>query len=458
MRSLLFKKGRAAVESLLNIRPKGLFGVITFIAAASVAVLCPNGLYAAENAVTTVTIDEAYRMAIATHESVKIAGEQVIEAGSNVDKATSAILPHLSAIGNYTRYSKEISADGFVIQPLDSTEVDVVLTQPLFHSGVLSARKQALYLLDKSKEGLRFSKDTIVITTARAYFDVLKAKKNVNIDIAALKRARQEEDVAKARFKVGALTRSGVLRAKAETAGAEADLTSAQTALTDSKTVLRRLIGESGEIDVVEPSLPAESSMTFDQLVDTAYAQRHDYRQSELDKSAAAEGIKVAKGGYWPSLDLQGLYVNRYQSPEVSFVQAQSLSGAVMLNFPLFEGGLTKAQVSAAKSEYNQAELASLSLKRDIAVQVREAYERLQALKATVESFRKQVSSAQENYDMVFQQFKFGTSTTVDVIDADTTLISAESSLASATYDQELAAIELKYNIGTVMEEVSSGK
>ncbi len=127
-----------------------------------------------------------------------------------------------------------------------------------------------------------------------------------------------------------------------------------------------------------------------------------------------------------------------------------------MLTFPIFEGGLRKAEVAQAKSVYAQADLVTLSLKRDIAVQVREAYDRLKALKAVTESFRKQVSFAEENYRMVFEQFKFGIATTVDVIDADTTLISAQSSLSNSTYDQAFAAVELKYNVGAVMEEIVS--
>ncbi len=456
MRSSLLKKYRTSGESLLNACPKGLLGLLALVIMAGSLILFPAGLYAAEKTVTTVTLDEAYRMAIVTHESIKIAGEGIVQAESNIDKATSVLLPSVTTTGNYTRYSKEISTDGFVIQPHQSEEFDVMLTQPLFHGGTWSARRQARLLLDRSKEGLGFSKDTIVIITARAYFDVLKARKNVEIQKAALKRAKEEEDVAAARFKVGEVTKSAVLRAEAETSGAEAGLTSAETALSDSKTVLKRVIGSSGEIDVVEPAPPAEIAMSLDQLINTAYDQRRDYRQSALNKSAAAEGIKVAKGGYWPSLDLQGLYANRDESPKTTFFQKQTISGAVVFNFPIFEGGLTKAEVSQAKSIYNQAELTNLSLKRDIAVQVAEAYDRLQALKATTESFRKQVSFAEENYNMVFQQFKFGTATTVDVIDANTTLISAQSSLANSTYDQGLAAIELKYNIGTVMEEVTA--
>ena len=53
---------------------------------------------------------------------------------------------------------------------------------------------------------------------------------------------------------------------------------------------------------------------------------------------------------------------------------------------------------------------------------------------------------------MVFEQFKFGVATTLDVIDAENTLVSAQSSLANAVYDLELAKIDLKYVTGALIE------
>ena len=55
---------------------------------------------------------------------------------------------------------------------------------------------------------------------------------------------------------------------------------------------------------------------------------------------------------------------------------------------------------------------------------------------------------------MVFEQFRFGVATTVDVIDAENTLVSAQSSYANAVYDLELAKIDLLYVTGTLVPGV----
>jgi outer membrane protein TolC len=77
----------------------------------------------------------------------------------------------------------------------------------------------------------------------------------------------------------------------------------------------------------------------------------------------------------------------------------------------------------------------------------------MEAAMAVIESYRKQLSFAEEDYKMVFEQFKFGLATTVDVIDSDATLISAERSLMNGTYDFQLAILELKHSVGLLLEE-----
>ena len=121
---------------------------------------------------------------------------------------------------------------------------------------------------------------------------------------------------------------------------------------------------------------------------------------------------------------------------------------------PIFEGGLKFAQVGEAKSKLREAELARLSLVRDIEIQVREAYNNVQALSLVIDSFTSQLSFASENYDMVFKQFTYGILDNMDVIDADATLVEAELGLMNANYDHQLGILELKRSAGVLLTEV----
>ncbi len=418
-----------------------------------VCLVFPGPLLAAR----TFSIEDAYRMAMQTHESVRIAQEGLNRARAGEDKALSNFLPEVTVGGEYRRYTSEKSAGGFVIQPQSSKKANVAIRQSLFEGGKdWAGKKQAEFTTERSRIGLNVSREDIIVQTARAYYGVLKVQSDVDINKAALKRAEERRKVAEARFKVGEVTKSAVLRAEAEVAGAEAALTKSTAALRDAKDVLGRLTGVSEEIEVVKPEPLTPVASTPEELIKTAYGARRDYRQSLIDEKVASEGVSYAKGNFLPSLDLEGDYNWQSQSPTTTFALENSASASVVLSYPIFEGGLRKAELSEARSKVREAELKRMSLKRDIAVQVNTAYNNMVSLAALIDSFKRQVAFAEEDYKMVFEQFKFGIATTVDVIDADTTLVSAQSSLASSIYDHETSIIELKYADGTLLDYVNA--
>lgn len=437
--------------SLLQRLDGSLRGVVP--ALALIAILIPSKSFSEER---TVTLDEAYRVALANNESVKIASEGVRQAESTLDKTTSRILPNLTAEGSYTKYSEQkTTSSGFVIQPDDASRVDVKLTQPLYTGGrEWATRKQAKFNIQRSKEGLDLAKEDIIRSTARAYFGALKAEKDVEIKAAALKRAEERLKVADARFKVGEVTKSAVLRAEAEAAGAEAELIKSKSALKDAGNLLKTVLGVQEDIKTAEPLVEAVKVPEAGELVRLALEARSDYRQRALEEKAALEGIEYAKGNFKPQIRIEGLYSWREQNPQTTFFQEDSKSASVVLTYPLFEGGLRMAELKEARSKLRESEFKRLSLKRDIEYEVRNSYNNMVAIEALINSYRKQLAFAEEDYSMVFEQFKYGLATTVDVIDSDATLISAQRSLMNATYDYQLAAIEVRYAAGILFEEV----
>lgn len=403
----------------------------------------------------TLTLDEAISGALRTNESVIVAREGVVQASSGLNQSTAALLPSLSVEGRYTRYSRKQTVGQFLLQPEETQSLEVRLSQPLYIGGKnWSARRQAGKNLERSRVGLEDTREAVVLDAASAYYQVLKARRNIEIAEAARKRAAERLKVAEGRFEVGEVTRADVLRAEAELAGTEAELTAARSLHVDSVNILKRITGATGEVRVTEPTAQKEPQGDAEAFVQVAYANRGDYRQSILDQDVAEEGIRFAWGSFLPNLSLEGSYVTRGQSPATTFFLSESLSGALVLSYPIFEGGLRKAELDEARSTLREAELRRLALKRDIEVEVREALNALDRTSAVIKSFEKQLASAQENYEVVFEQFKAGLATTVDVIDADSTLVSAQRNLMISRYDLELAVMELKRTVGVLLEEM----
>ncbi len=420
--------------------------------AAAVFFLAPAGGAEAEE--RTLTLEEARRLAIENHERVAIAGEGVAQARADLRKATSRILPNITAEGSYTRYTEEKGTDSFIIQPRESTSAELRLSQPLYSGGrEWATRRQARLQIRSRTEGLEAAREDVVRETSYRYYGVLKAGRDVEIKSAALRRAEERLEVAEARLRVGDVTRSAVLRAEAERAGAEAELIRSRNGLENAMALLRRATGLEGEAFMVtEPERIPADERSAAALVEAALGERTDYVQMLLEEKAAGEGITIARAGFKPSLRLEGLLLWREQEPATTFFQEESASATLRLTYPLFEGFLRRAELSEARSRLREAELRRLGLRRDIEVQITEALNNIGAIEALTESFRRQLAFAEEDYKMVFEQFRFGVAATLDVIDSENTLVSAQSALANAIYDLELAKIDLMYLTGSLVD------
>ena len=207
---------------------------------------------------------------------------------------------------------------------------------------------------------------------------------------------------------------------------------------------------------VYSPPVLSAPEIDVEEFVETALRRRYDYQISELEREIASDGVSFARGGFLPTVTLEGVYLSRDQSPKTTFFLDESVYGGVNISLPLFTGGLRMAELGEAKSKLREAEFARLSLVRDIEIEVREAYNNVEALSHVIESFSSQLSFAKENYDMVFKQFSYGILDNMDVIDADATLVEAELGLMNARYDHQLGILELKRSAGVLLMELEN--
>lgn len=198
------------------------------------------------------SLDELYKIAIERSERVRIYVEDVCIAMRNKDKAFYSFLPSLSAFGGYTRYSdkKRDRSSSILIQPDDVGYGGLRLDQSLS----LGGREFTAYTM--SKEGIIKStydltdlKKDYIFLVSFSYYDILRAKKAVEISRANVERLTKHRDAAASRLKVGEVTKTDLLRAEAELSGAKSDLIRAENNLKLTKANLARIVGLNEDYD-----------------------------------------------------------------------------------------------------------------------------------------------------------------------------------------------------------------
>ncbi len=405
------------------------------------------------------SLGDLYRIALERSEIIKISEENLYITERDKDRAAAALIPDLSAFVNYTRYTEDkLSSTGSVIQPDVSASWGLRLDQSFSLSGrELTAFRVSKENIEKSRYDLYAVKESYLFNLSSAYFDVLRAEKNVDIAKANVERLTKHRDAARIRLEVGEATKTALLRAEAELSGRQSELVRAENGLELSKSALAKIAGISRDFTLKEEPLTGpEGVLSLTPLKEEALSERAEIKAAELQKRIAGEEVKYAKGAYWPSLSVEGVYSRKDEDPASAFINKESIYGGLKLNFPFYEGGMKRAETRQAEARRRQAEFIYEDLKKRIDVDVERAYLDLMTQVRIIKSLEDQLAFASDNYNAVSKQFQYGLADSIDVMDANTLLVTAERELANARFNYRLAGLKLKQTTGTLLKTVLS--
>lgn len=422
-----------------------------FITCSAQAETVESGQRAAVN--TEYTLEGFYKLALENSERVKIALEDLYIAERGKDKAVSSLLPKVSAVGSLTKYSSSKAAStGAVLQPENAAYWGLRIDKPFSLSGrELTAFDISKENIAKSGFDLQTAREVCLINTAEAYYNVLRAGKTVEIARANVERLTRHRDAAQVRLKVGEVTKTALLRAQAELSGALSELIKTENSLKFATAVLARITGLAGSFAVKEHT-DREETGTLESLKQTAQSERAELKALRLQIKIAADQVKYARGAYWPTLSLEGVYLRKQEDPASVYLNKESLYAGLKLEFPFYEGGLRKAEVSEAKAKARQAELLYVELKQNIDLEVMDAHRALMTQEGILKALEDQLAFAGDNYRAVSKQFEYGLASSIDVMDANTLLVTAEKQLADATSNYHFSVQLLKKATGTLLK------
>lgn len=403
------------------------------------------------------TLDDLYRIALARSEIIKVAEENLVISEIGKDKAFSYLLPRLTATVGVTQYSEKKFSDVGLIQPESTSSWGIQANETVSLSGrELTALGISRQFVTKSTYDVTAAREDYLLRfVASAYYNVLMARKVLEIAESNLERLGKYRDAAEKRLRIGEVTKTALLRAEGELSGAKSDRLQAQNSLELAMAVLARNVGIKDAFTLREEAAVEGDLPAMNVFRERAFAIRADLKSMEVQKQIAADQIKYAEGAFWPTVSAFAGYAGADQYPSTSGLNREGIYGGVALNFPFFEGGLRRAEVSEAKARERQAAFFYEDLKKGIGIEVQTAYLDLVTQKGILQFLNDQLAFARDNYQAVARQFDFGLSNSLDVLDANTLLVSAETKAVSAVYNYRLALLRMKKATGTLLHNES---
>jgi len=406
----------------------------------------------------TLSLDEAYQLAFANEEQIKIAERELAKAQLLPWRAVTLLTPRMEIDGTYTRNKDEISfinqptlpgqaGTPSTIRPLESWQGVFAVTQPLIQPLFSPTWRLGKDAVQQNTQLYGFTISEVLFGVARAYYDVLRSREQVRVTQDTLRLTKDELRQAEVRFRVGEVTKTDVLRAEVEVARTERTLIANRDALQLSLATLARVVGIPGPIRVVEPAPLVPSGEGYEQLLAKAYVRRQDLRAQAAGVEVARERRNQVLARYAPQVNTQWSYP-RLNSP--TFANRDKF-WVLTLNFqvPLFDGGVRELDLQEQGENLAQAQLQLSRLKKDIGIEVKRVLLDAETLEATLAALKKEVTLAQENYQITSKQYGVGLATSLDVNTTLNSLNQVRTQLVDQTYAYQVVLLALDRAVGT---------
>ncbi len=402
-------------------------------------------------------LPDLYRIALKRSEQIQISEEDLSIARQYRKMAFAVLVPSFSGFGSYTRYHENKSYGGAVIQPEWNYSGGLKVSQSFTLNGrELTALDMAETEIAAAEKDLYEVKESYLYEVASSYYDVLKRRKDVEIAQADMKRLSAHLDAVAVRLEIEDVTKTALYRAQAELSQSQSDLIRRKNAAKLAESVLGSVVGIDGPYDIRGPG-PGTAPFHEDPapLKAEAFANRSDLEALEKRRKSAENQIRYVRGAFWPTVSAEGgaLYADQQASPDVD---RESLYLSININIPIYDGGLKKARVGEAASQYRQTQLAVQNRKKQIEIEIERVYLEAMTYKAVLESLEDKLYYARENYNAVARQFKYGLANSIDVMDANTLLTTTQQSLSESEYSYRLSLLNLERVKGTLLEKIQA--
>ncbi|KRW98046.1 TolC family outer membrane protein [Paracoccus sp. MKU1] len=294
----------------------------------------------------------------------------------------------------------------------------------------------------------------VLLGAVQAYLDVRSATEQVDLQSNSVRVIGQEQQAASDRFEVGEITQTDVSQADAALAAARASLAAARGNLEVAREVYRGATGRApGQLEPPPPTpaLPAslESARQIGQRSHPAI------RQAQRLAAAAELGVAAAAAERNPILTGQASIgrTNDFSLPSQLETNRNSLGASLSMSQTIYSGGRLPSAHRKAMARRDEARAGLLQVSRQVDEAVGRAWAGIDVARAQIRAIDEQIVAAQQAYEGVREEATLGARTTLDVLDAEQSLLEARADKISAEANLQLAHYQLLAAMGLLTVE-----
>jgi outer membrane protein TolC len=376
--------------------------------------------------------------------------------------ALSQLLPQVSAGVSETVQQESLATFGLklpgiptIIGPYSYSSVQANVSQTLFSYESIQRFRSARTAEQAANLSYQDILDAVTLTVGNAYLEVIEASSHIFAQEAQVQNAKALHDQAVDAFQAGTAPRIDVTRTEVQLHTEEYNLNVARNNLAVAKLALGRAIGlPLGQQFELADKLPYSdiNPPSLEDALSRAYRSRSDFRAAVDSQKAAAQSLGAAKGERYPVVAMNGNYGDAGETFGHSHGVFEFQGG---VGIPIFTGGRIKGDITQAEASLRQRKSETENLRGQIDYDVRSAFLNLNAAKERVDVATRNVALANESLARSKDRFTSGVTDSVEVVQAEQALATANDQYITSLYDHNFAKLSLARALGVARTNYS---
>ena len=294
-------------------------------------------------------------------------------------------------------------------------------------AGVSAAQASA----QASADDLAAARLSLQAAVAQTYFSLRTAEAQAALLAETLKAYNKSWELTRNRQAAGVASSADVAQAEVQYKTTQVQLLEAQTTRSQLEHALAALLGQAPAAFALEATAALPAPADVPQALPSDLLQRRpDIAAAERRVAAANAQIGVARAAYFPALTLSAAGGYR-GSPLSDLFSAPNLFWSLgpALAASIFDGGARSAAVETARANHAQV---TATYRQTVLTALQEVEDNLTAAAALAQEEqlqREATAAAQRALDVVENQYRAGTVGYLNVLNAQTTVLSSQRSL-----------------------------
>ncbi len=363
--------------------------------------------------------------------------------------------------GGYNQTTGEITLDKISSQISASSAISI--SQNIYDGGVWwNSIRQAKNNYKIAEEFDRQIKSNIIRNVHTNYFNYLKASQLLDVARSNLMSSQQQLALAQQKYELGSAKKTDLLKAEVRFGQARVDVVNNDAGLQNAYLSLKNamgLIGKDVDFSIKEVESPLDIVPEFETGFELVQKFNPSVKAKQYQISAAELGEKIAKGSRLPIISanasMSGTADNIGDAISNSSNEQQRVNTGLSISIPIFRGNSISTRIQKAKIAVDKQESEYLTQLQDLSVQLQLSIDQLNNYQEIIPINETVLVSAEEDLKLAQVRYSQGSTTILEVLDAQVSVVRARSSLIRTKYDAYIQQANLKALLGTLDKAIN---